>query len=381
MAIAEIESTLALVKPDAYNKADEVLAIIKQNGFVISERKTITLSKERAAQFYEEHKDRSFYDELTTFMSSGPTLVLILRKSGAIKSWRKLMGPTKSEKARVDAPDSIRAKLGTDGSRNATHGSDSLQSAAREITFFFPNYQASSQFNGQGAKEYLTKTVTPLLTTALTEMCSINPPKPVEWLGHYLLRASGSSSRALKPSRKIYFVLGGPGSGKGTQCAQLVEKFGFDHFSAGDLLRKEVTTESDQGRMVGEMIKEGKIVPGHITISLLKAAIEGSRAPGILIDGFPRQLEQAGAFEKQVSDFEFVLFFDCPEEEMERRLVERGRTSGRTDDNIESIRKRFKTFMTTSLPVIEYYSAKGKVHRIDATQSIEDVASAVLKLF
>ncbi|KAI0557927.1 Nucleoside diphosphate kinase [Gracilaria domingensis] len=377
----EVESTLALIKPDAYDRADDILSVIKSNGFVIGEKKTVNLTKERAGQFYEEHKERPFYDDLTDFMSSGPVLALILRKENAVKSWRQLMGPTNADKARKEAPESIRAKFGTDGSKNATHGSDSPTSASREISFFFPAYHATTQFNGQDAKEYLTKTVTPLLTTALTEMCRLTPPNAVEWLGHYLLKASGSTPAPPTPAKKVYFVLGGPGSGKGTQCARLVEKLGFDHFSAGDLLRSEVASGSEQGKMIGDMIKEGKIVPGDITIGLLKAAIDGSNAPGVLIDGFPRQLGQAGAFEKDVSDFEFVIFFDCPEEEMERRLLERGKTSGRTDDNIASIRKRFNTFVTTSMPVIEYYEAKGKVHRIDATQSIDTVTEVVTNLF
>ncbi|PXF44190.1 UMP-CMP kinase 3 [Gracilariopsis chorda] len=381
MVVEKIESTLALVKPDAFDNTENIITIIKRNGFVISERQVVTLSKERAAQFYEEHKERSFYDDLTTFMSSGPTLALVLRKADAITSWRQLMGPTNSDKARKEAPDSIRAKFGTDGSKNATHGSDSPQSAAREIAFFFPEYQHSSEFNGQDVREYLTKTVTPLLTTALTEMCRLNPSDPVEWLGHYLLKSAGISAEPAKPSKNIYFVLGGPGSGKGTQCAKLVEKLSFDHFSAGDLLRNEVSSGSEQGKMIGEMIKEGKIVPGHITLDLLRNAIDGSNAPGVLIDGFPRQLGQAGSFEKEVSDFEFVLFFDCPEEEMERRLLQRGKTSGRSDDNIDSIRKRFNTFVNTSMPVIEYYEAKGKVHKIDATMPIDTVTEAILKLF
>lgn len=378
MVNAPVESTLALIKPDAYPRREEIHSVIKQNGFAITQRATQTLSKQQAADFYIEHKEREFYNELVDFMSSAPCEALVLRKENAIVAWRALMGPTNSHKARETDPQSIRAKFGTDGSKNATHGSDSAQSAAREIAVFFPEYADPPQFTGTDAKQYLNSTVCPLLTKALTDMCRLNPPQPVEWLGNYLLTAANVPAPAVK---RIFFVLGGPGSGKGTQCARLVEKFGFDHFSAGDLLRAEVASGSEQGKMVGEMIKEGRIVPGEITIALLKAAIDGSSAPGILIDGFPRQLDQAGAFEKNVSDFEFVLFFDCPEEEMERRLLKRGETSGRTDDNIESIKKRFRTFVETSMPVITYYSAKGKVHRIDATQNVADIANKVANLF
>lgn len=405
----DTQFTLALVKPDAFSQTDDIVTVIKNNGFVIADCATITLTADRAAQFYAEHKGRFFYEDLITFMTSGPLRALILRKKDAITAWRTLIGPTSVDNARDEAPSSIRARFGTDNTKNAVHGSDSPQSAATEVAFFFPNYTAPAQIEGNDAKEYLNRTVSPTLTKALVEMCTVAPPNAFEWLGLYLLRihapqseyfarpntappSSGVNGAAAttvttaidttaKTAKRIFFVLGGPGSGKGTQCAQLVEQLKFDHFSAGDLLRAEVSSGSDHGTMIGDMIKEGKIVPGHITIGLLKKAIDGSSAPGILIDGFPRQLDQAGAFEKDVSDFEFVLFFDCPEEEMERRLLERGKTSGRSDDNIESIRKRFNTFVVTSMPVIQYYEAKGKVHRIDATKSVEDVTAEVGNLF
>lgn len=168
---------------------------------------------------------------------------------------------------------------------------------------------------------------------------------------------------------------------QGTQCARLVEDFHFDHFSAGDLLRAEVKSGSSTGVEIDRMIANGEIVPGDITISLLANAISSSTAPGILIDGFPRKLDQAGAFEKDVSDFAFVLFFDCPEEVMEERLLKRGETSGRVDDNAESIRKRFDTFVKTSMPVIEYYEAKGKVRRVDATKTPDEVYAVVKGFF
>lgn len=323
-------------------------------------------------------------------MCSGPICLLVLRREDAIRGWRTLMGPTNVEVARTEAPTCIRAIFGTDHTRNATHGSDSAESAVNEIAFFFPDYTRPVPFKGREAKDFLNEKVAPTLTKALTDLCRLNPADPFDWLATYFHRMATPDApprmvsapvTPVAPKKRIFFVLGGPGSGKGTQCAQLVKRFGFDHFSAGDLLRGEVAKESEQGKMIADIIKEGTIVPGHITIGLLKAAIEASTAPGVLIDGFPRQLDQAGSFEKDVSDFEFVLFFDCPEEEMEKRLLERGKTSGRSDDNMESIRKRFKTFVNTSMPVIQYYEAKGKVNRIDATKTIDEVTEQVIKLF
>nr|GMC86633.1 UMP-CMP kinase 3 [Ipomoea batatas] len=100
---------------------------------------------------------------------------------------------------------------------------------------------------------------------------------------------------------KVVFVLGGPGSGKGTQCANIVEHFGYTHLSAGDLLRAEIKSGSENGTMIQNMIKEGKIVPSEVTIALLQRAIQENGNDKFLIDGFPRNEENRAAFERVVS--------------------------------------------------------------------------------
>lgn len=178
----------------------------------------------------------------------------------------------------------------------------------------------------------------------------------------------------------VVFVLGGPGSGKGTQCANIVEHFGFTHLSAGDLLRAEIKSGSENGTMIQNMIKEGKIVPSEVTIKLLQKAMLDGGNDKFLIDGFPRNEENRAAFEN-VTQIEpaFVLFFECSEEEMERRLL--SRNEGRVDDNIETIRKRFKVFVESSIPVVEHYNAKGKVRKIDAGKPIDEVFNTVKDIF
>ena len=121
--------------------------------------------------------------------------------------------------------------------------------------------------------------------------------------------------------KDVVFVLGGPGSGKGTQCEQLVSKYGFTHFSAGDLLRAEVASGSDQGKELEAIMKEGKLVPSRVTIGLLKKAIATSDGTKFLIDGFPRALDQAEMFEEEVCACKLVLFFDCPQNVMQERLM------------------------------------------------------------
>jgi UMP-CMP kinase len=173
----------------------------------------------------------------------------------------------------------------------------------------------------------------------------------------------------------VVFVLGGPGAGKGTQCANLVRDYGFVHLSAGDLLRAEQDRPGSQfGQLIKDCIKNGDIVPMEVTVQLLENAMtealhKDSSKNKFLIDGFPRKMDQAVKFEESVCPAKFVLFYDCPEQEMEKRLLERGKTSGRADDNAESIRKRFKTFEETSMPVVDAYEKEGKVLKIDATPS------------
>lgn len=185
----------------------------------------------------------------------------------------------------------------------------------------------------------------------------------------------------------VVFFLGGPGSGKGTQSANLVKDYGFVHLSAGDLLRAEQVREGSQyGEMIKTYIREGKIVPMEVTVNLLSNAMADSLAANpapagtkarFLIDGFPRKLDQAVYFESTVCVSELVLFLDCPEAVMETRLLKRGETSGRDDDNAESIRKRFRTFVETSMPVVDDFEKKGKVVKVQATGSVEEVYAEV----
>ncbi|GAA6034621.1 hypothetical protein JCM8097_005427 [Rhodosporidiobolus ruineniae] len=211
---------------------------------------------------------------------------------------------------------------------------------------------------------------------------------------------SATSSPAFDPKEvTVIFVLGGPGAGKGTQCARLVNDYGFVHLSAGDLLRAEQQRPDSQvGAMIKEYITEGKIVPMEVTIKLLENAMreamsseagEGKQAGSegaksipsrrFLIDGFPRQMDQAVKFDESVCPSSLVLFLVCPEPILLERLLERGKTSGRDDDNAESIKKRFQTFVNTSMPVVDYYRKQGKVVDIDSSKSIEDVYADIQK--
>ena len=117
----------------------------------------------------------------------------------------------------------------------------------------------------------------------------------------------------------------------------------------------------------------------EVTVALLENAMRDTLSAAqtnkgrFLIDGFPRKMDQAVKFEEVVCPAKMVLFYECPEAEMERRLLKRGETSGRADDNAESIRKRFRTFVETSMPVVEYFEKQGKVLKVDSTPGPEKV--------
>ncbi|KAG0280105.1 bifunctional uridylate/adenylate kinase, partial [Linnemannia gamsii] len=144
-----------------------------------------------------------------------------------------------------------------------------------------------------------------------------------------------AENKAALQDTTVIFVLGGPGAGKGTQCANLVRDFGFVHLSAGDLLREEQQRPGSQyGELIKTYIREGRIVPMEVTIALLENAMLASGQKRFLIDGFPRKMDQAMKFEETVVPSKFTLYFECPEEVMLGRLMKRGETSGRADDNI-----------------------------------------------
>jgi len=192
--------------------------------------------------------------------------------------------------------------------------------------------------------------------------------------------AAMQSAAEATPQSTVYFVMGGPGSGKGTQCARLVERFGMVHLSAGDLLRQEVASGSPLGKEISAVIDQGQIVKSETTVALLRSAMAGRTGP-FLIDGFPRSLSNLEAFEAEMGSATFMLFLEVSEEEMEARLLKRGLSSGRSDDNRDTIVKRFRTFVSDSMPVVDALRARDLVRFVDAGASEEEVFDRVCAAF
>ncbi|KAL9254792.1 putative nucleoside diphosphate kinase 5 [Drosera capensis] len=133
------EKTLAIIKPDGVygNYSDMITGIIHESGFRIVRERIIQLDEDTVGSFYAEHSSKSFFASLVKYMTSGPVLILVLEKENAVADWRALIGPTDANKAKLTHPKCIRAMCGVDAEKNCVHGSDSIQSAIREIKFFF----------------------------------------------------------------------------------------------------------------------------------------------------------------------------------------------------------------------------------------------------
>ena len=134
---AKTEKSLAIIKPDCIHKLGEIFEAITRQQFIICNVKMLRLTQKQAEEFYNKHAGKSFFNNLINFMTEGPIVVIEMKGENAVQVWREMLGPTNSAQARRDAPSSIRAQFGTDNTRNACHGSDSAESATREIGFFF----------------------------------------------------------------------------------------------------------------------------------------------------------------------------------------------------------------------------------------------------
>ena len=178
-------------------------------------------------------------------------------------------------------------------------------------------------------------------------------------------------------------LFGPPGSGKGTQSERLVEKYGLVHLSTGNLLREEISNKTPLGIEAKKFIDQGQLVPDEVVIGMVDSFFDKHKdANGFLFDGFPRTVAQAQALDKLLSfkktDIAVVIALDVTEEELVKRLLKRGKTSGRTDDTDESvIRKRFSVYTNETSPVADYYKKARKFKAIHGEGSVDEINAAL----
>ena len=176
---------------------------------------------------------------------------------------------------------------------------------------------------------------------------------------------------------KVIFIVGPPGVGKNTQCDKLVEKYKFIHFGAGDLLRAEAKKDTEEGKLVNSLISDGKIVPVKITCGLIKKAMdENGKDKIFLIDGYPRNQDNIDGWNEVFGDnYKLItsIILGCNEEQLEKRLLERAKSSGRNDDKIEVNKKRFKVYVEQSQPIEAKLKQMGPFIEVQATGTIDEV--------
>ena len=186
------------------------------------------------------------------------------------------------------------------------------------------------------------------------------------------------------PQPNVVFVLGGPGAGKGTMCELAESQLGWNHLSTGDLLRAERDAGGVTAATIQEYIAAGKLVPNEVVVTLLKKAMEEiTRTTGknnFLLDGFPRSLSNLeGWLDVFGKDTELpkMLYFECPYEVLKQRILGRAKYTGRTDDNVESLKLRFDTFKEETLPTVEFFKSKHRCVEVDTSQARQAVYDVV----
>ena len=191
--------------------------------------------------------------------------------------------------------------------------------------------------------------------------------------------------REEKKMRNIV-IFGAPGSGKGTQSDKIIEKYGFEHISTGDVLRNEIKNETELGRTAKQYIDKGQLVPDELIIDMLAKVYDsyGSGHQGVIFDGFPRTIPQAKALKKMLADrghsVAAMIELDVPEDELMTRLIKRGQESGRSDDNEETIRKRLDVYHGQTAPLIEWYEKEGIRNHINGLGGLDRIFGDICKV-
>lgn len=180
-------------------------------------------------------------------------------------------------------------------------------------------------------------------------------------------------------------IFGAPGSGKGTQSERIVEKYGINHISTGDVLRAEIKNGTELGKTAKGYIDQGQLIPDELMINILASVFDSFKdSKGVIFDGFPRTIAQAEALKKMLlergQDISVMLDLEVPEDELMTRLIKRGKDSGRADDNEETIKKRLTVYHSQTAPLIDWYKEEKKYQHINGLGTMDGIFADICKV-
>lgn len=179
-------------------------------------------------------------------------------------------------------------------------------------------------------------------------------------------------------------IFGGPGSGKGTQSEKLIDRLGLTHISTGDVLRREIAAGSELGKIADSYISGGNLIPDDLMVRILASEVDrlAPTSKGFIFDGFPRTIPQAVALadmlEERGEKVHAVIGLEVPDEVLVERLIERGKVSGRSDDNADTIRQRLQVYHSTTSPLREHYIGKGLYRAIHGLGTIDEIFDRIM---
>ena len=182
----------------------------------------------------------------------------------------------------------------------------------------------------------------------------------------------------------LVIFLGPPGAGKGTQAVTIAKEKNLAHISTGDMLREHVSNKTELGKIAKTLLDEGKLVPDSLVIEMLQERLLSNDCiNGAILDGFPRTIAQAESLDKISEEFKIskVVVFEADRDELIKRILNRGETSGRSDDTEESVSVRLEVYENDTAPLIEHYEQRNLVSKINAVGEVENIYNLILKEF
>ncbi|MDE6333429.1 MAG: adenylate kinase [Muribaculaceae bacterium] len=181
-------------------------------------------------------------------------------------------------------------------------------------------------------------------------------------------------------------LFGAPGSGKGTQSDRLISKYGLHHISTGEVLRDHIARGTELGKIADSYISKGQLIPDELMIRVLEHVLDANpqlTGKGVIFDGFPRTIDQAKALKTMLasrgSKVHAVVGLEVPEDELVRRMINRGKETGRADDNLDTIKQRLAVYHNQTSPLREYYISEGKYHGIDGAGDVDEIFGRITR--